>query len=262
MASGMGVGPEEVEPNQMSDDEPRGRTTALAIADAYDAWMLAETTEEKLADLFRVPRHPWGPGTHARYRDRDIFLAGVVMSNLYKAREGADADVWEMMQAEVYRPIGVRHMHGNWTVDGVPLVCWGAYPTVDDMVRVGWLLQDYGAHAGTQILSRAVVREALYEEAARGLPTGAPGTNPGTEGLGKSYHLTLWHEPYIGASGRHFSVCQMHGFGGNSVVLAPNGLVGFRVGTAGHPDAEAMGGIADGLRPFDAHRRGGGGPRL
>ena len=101
-----------------------------------------------------------------------------------------------------------------------------------------------------------------YRTAARGLPTGAPGTNPGTEGLGKSYHLTLWHEPYISASGRHFSVCQMHGFGGNSVVLAPNGLVGFRVGTAGHPDAEAMGGIADGVRPFGAHRRGGGGPRL
>jgi len=44
MATGMGVGPEEVHPNHMSDDEPRGRTTDPEVADDYEEWMLMESS--------------------------------------------------------------------------------------------------------------------------------------------------------------------------------------------------------------------------
>ena len=44
MATGMGVGPEEVQPNHMSDDEPRGRTTDPEVADDYENWMLMESS--------------------------------------------------------------------------------------------------------------------------------------------------------------------------------------------------------------------------
>ena len=44
MATGMGVGPEEVHPNHMSDDEPRGRTTDPDVADDYEEWMLMESS--------------------------------------------------------------------------------------------------------------------------------------------------------------------------------------------------------------------------
>lgn len=168
-----------------------------------------------LANLFKVPSHPWGPGEHARYRDRDLFLAGAAMHSLYELKNGDTGTdgVWGMLCREVYEPIGVLHMHSNTTVDGVPLTAWGSYPTIDDIVKIAGLVQRLGVTLdGQQLLSREVLREALYETGAIcGLPTGKAGTNPGTETLSKTYHLTLWHEPYLSSSGTQYSCPQMHG---------------------------------------------------
>ena len=41
-----------------------------------------------------------------------------------------------MLRRDVYEPIGVLHMHGSSTVDGVPLTAWGSYPTIDDMAKI------------------------------------------------------------------------------------------------------------------------------
>jgi hypothetical protein len=222
----------------------------------------------------RIPSHPWGPGEHARYRDRDLFLAGLAMQSIYRSKEGDhNLNVWEMLCREVYEPIGVLYMHGNATTDGVPLTAWGAYPNVDDMVKIAGLVQRLGVtlDGEQQLLSEEVLREALYEtgEGVVGLPTGASGTNPETKSIPKSYHLTLWHEPYVSSSGGGggggggrrclYSCPQMHGYGGNTVLMSPSGVIGFRVGTAGHPHGvEAMCAIADTLRPFDIHARVGG----
>lgn len=34
----------------MTDDEPRGPRTATEVADAYDDWMLASSSQEKLGE--------------------------------------------------------------------------------------------------------------------------------------------------------------------------------------------------------------------
>ena len=48
-ATGIGVGSENVSPNFMTDDEPRGPTTAPDVADAYEDWMMAMSSQEKLS---------------------------------------------------------------------------------------------------------------------------------------------------------------------------------------------------------------------
>lgn len=39
------------------------------------------------------------------------------------------------------------------------------------------------------------------------------------------------------------------------MLMTPSGVLGFRLGTAGHPHSEGMCAIADVLRPFDEYAR-------
>ena len=123
------------------------------------------TLKAKLAEVFKVPSYPWGPGVHARYRDRDIFTLSAALAGLYRAKEGQDADIWRMMQNEVYRPIGIHHLSMNHTRErdgsGIPILAWGIYVTIDDLAKIAMLLQDGGMHDGVQILSKAGVAEAM-----------------------------------------------------------------------------------------------------
>ena len=67
------------------------------------------------------------------------------MQSIYRSKESDhNLNVWEMLCREVYEPIGVLYMHGNATTDGVPLTAWGAYPNVDDMVKIAGLVQRLG----------------------------------------------------------------------------------------------------------------------
>ena len=252
MATGIGTGP-ITEPNRIGDGDASNDTND-ADFQAYMDWYLAPSATEKLAEVFKAPSYPWGPGKVARYRDRDIFTLAAALDGLYRQKEGADADIWDMMLDEVYRPVAIHHLPVNRTREqdgkGVPLLAWGMYVTVDDIAKIAMLLQNGGAHDGVQLLSRAGVAEALYETDVRGLPTG--GDNE--YGL-QTYHLSLWHDAYATATGRAYSVPHMSGYGGNIVQLMPNGIVGFRFGNGGDKPLERMTVVADAIRPFDRHGR-------
>ncbi|MDH4111039.1 MAG: hypothetical protein OEW35_22430, partial [Gammaproteobacteria bacterium] len=133
---------------------------------------------------------------------------------------------------------------------GTPILAWGLYVSIDDIAKVAMLVQNGGMHEGVQLLSRAGVAEALYETDVRGLPTGESNVHGA-----KTYHLSLWQEPYVTSSGRQYAVPRMSGYGGNIVQLMPNGIVGFRLGSGGDRPLERMTVIADRIRPFDNHSR-------
>jgi hypothetical protein len=205
-------------------------------------------------EVFKIPSYPWGPGEFARYRDRDIFTLSAAIDGLYRKQEGENAYYWQMMLDEVYSPIGIHYMPMSRTREpdgrGVPLLAWGIYLTIDDIGKIAGLLQHGGMHDGVQLLSKAGLAEALYETDARGLPTGEK-----NEHGAKTYHLSLWHENYITASGKLCFAPRMAGYGGNIVQLMPNGFIGFRLGNGGDKPLEQMTIIADEIRPFDEHPR-------
>jgi len=206
--------------------------------------------QEKLDELFKIANYPWGPGEVARYRDRDIFVAAAALDNLYRSKEGDDADLWQMMLDEVFEPIGVHHLPMSRTLEtdrpGVPLLAWGVYATIDDVAKIAGLIQNRGLHESVQLLSKTGLAEALYDTEVRGLPTGGSnrfGTN--------TYHLTVWHENYRSSSGENYTIPTMLGYGGNIVKLMPNGIIGFRMGNGGNKPVEQMIVIADKIQPFD-----------
>ena len=245
MATGIGTGTEKIDPNYISD----GYITS--DQEAFDAWYLTPSNLQKQEHLFRVANHPWGPGEHARYRDRDIYVLAAALDAFHKSKEGPDADLWQMMLDEVYAPLGIHHMPKNRTIEpdgslGVPFLAWGLYMTFDDAAKIGTLLQNAGRHNGEQLLSATKLAEALYQTDIRGLPTGE--SNEYGDG---SYHMTLWHSPYQTLSGEMTFIGEMHGWGGNVISLIPNGMIGIRFGNGGYVPVEGAIRVADHLRPFD-----------
>lgn len=253
MATGIGTGTLNIDPNIIGTGDASNPSNKAGFDD-YMAWYLEPTLAGKLDEVFKIPSYPWGPGEHARYRDRDIFTLSAALESLYREKEGEDADLWHMMVDEVYRPIGIHHISMTRTRElrglGTPILAWGLYVSIDDIAKIAMLLQEGGAHDGVQLLSRAGLAEAMYETDARGLPTGASNIHGA-----KSYHLSLWQEPYVTNSGKTVYAPRMLGYGGNIVQLMPNGIVGFRFGNGDEVPLEQMTIIADKIHPFDDHAR-------
>ena len=80
------------------------------------------------------------------------------------------------MLVEVYRLIDIHHLPKGqiWETDrpSVRLLDWGIYLSVDNIAKIGTLLQNGGKHDGVQLLSKALLAEALYQTDIRGLLTG------------------------------------------------------------------------------------------
>jgi len=244
MATGIGAGSNMISPNHIHDGYLSGDQQE------YDAWYLALSVSEKLDYVFQNSDHHWGPGEHARYRDRDTFTLSAAMDSLLKRREGPDASVWTMMLEEVYRPIGIHRMSTKFTTEkdgqpGVLFLGWALYVTVDDISKISRLLLDSGSHNGKQLLHAGKLAEALYQTEVRGLPTG----NSNAHGPG-SYHMSIWHQSYASDSAAKVSIPGFRGWGGMTVDLIPNGIIAYRLKNGGN-EGLGMVEVANKIKPIE-----------
>ena len=243
MATGVGEGSTRTEPNHTGDGYLIG----------YDDWYTAISKDARIRQVFRASNHPWGPGEVVRYRDQDAFLIGAAMDAFLKHRAGPEADLWEMLEDEVYGPIGVPHAPTNRLVEAdgsltLPQMSQGHYPTVDDLAKIARLLQNGGVHEGEPLLHAGLTAEVLYRTDVRGITFGPP-----VEIGQPSYYLALWHRNYAGEGGCVVDLTRMSGWGGHRVVLFPNGIVAIRISKVTGNEAspvEGLAAVADRLDPF------------
>jgi Beta-lactamase len=225
MATGIGNGSTRREPNDTSD----GYLDA-----SYSRWYEARSTQEKVAALLADGRvYPWGPGQVTRYRDQDMFILGVAMDRFLKSKEGPTADIWSMLRQEVFASIGIHHAPTNRTIEadgsaGHPLMAYGYYPTLSDMVLIARLYQNGGKHGDRQILYAPRIRELLAGPNPRGLPTGEK--LPAGE---TTYTNAFWITSYVAPDDCRVFYPRMIGWGGNIVALMPGGLTGIRLAKSG-----------------------------
>jgi CubicO group peptidase (beta-lactamase class C family) len=232
MATGVGDNrPRPVEPNVIHGDEDQAK---------FENFLVANSRESKLAIAFSYNNYPWGPGEIARYNSINTFVLSAAMDAFLKEKEGPQADIWDMVVEEVYRPIGVQYAPIMRTIEpdggkGLPIFGYGLYPTVDDLAKITTLLQNGGQHEGQQLLHPGKLAEALYQGDALGFPTGQP--SPIGE---QRYNASYWGLPYQNPEGEVITVPYMMGYGGNLVALVPNGLTAFRFADAHNYDVYSM----------------------
>jgi hypothetical protein len=248
MATGIGNGSTKREPNDTND----GYLDA-----SYSNWYEARSTEEKVAALLADGRvYPWGPGQVTRYRDQDMFMLGVAMDHFLKSKEGPTASIWSMLQREVFAPIGIHQAPTNRTIEadgsaGHPLMAYGYYPTISDMVLIARLYQNGGKRGDQQILYAPRIRELLAGASPRGFPTGEKLPVGET-----TYINTFWVTSYVASKDCRVFYPRMIGWGGNIVALMPGGLTGIRIAKSGETadnsevDTSGMAGVANSLSRF------------
>ena len=246
MATGIGDDlPERAAPNVMFADEEGDEKI-------FNGFMEAMSARDKADVCFTAGNYPWDPGEVARYNSCHTFILSMAMDSFLKSMEGADADIWDMILEEVYRPIGIYHAPIMRTIEpdggrGIPQFWVGLYPTVDDVAKVAILLRNGGQYQGQQLLHAGKVAEALRQTDVVGLPTGE--FNDYGEG---TYHMSFWSMPYRSAAGELYQIPYMSGFGGNRVILNPNGVITFQFADAHIYGFESMVKVADGMEAFIA----------
>jgi hypothetical protein len=248
MATGIGNGSTQSKPNDASD----GYLDA-----SYPAWYEARSTRQKLTAMLRDGRvYPWGPNRVTRYRDQDMFILGIAMDRFLKSKEGPAANIWSMLEQEVFAPIGIHRAPTNRTIEadgspGDPLMAYGYYPTIGDMVLIARLYQDGGKRGNKQILYAPRVRALLAGPNPRGFPTGEH--LPAGE---TSYIHAFWVTSYATSNECRVFYPRMIGWGGNIVALMPGGVTGIRLAKSGgtadnsEVDTGGMAQVADALSKF------------
>ena len=247
MATGIGNGSAKREPNNITDGY---------IDPTYDDWYRARSEHAKVAALLATGRaYPWGPGKVARYRDQDMFVLGVAMDRFLKSREGAKADLWSMLENEVFLPIGIRYAPINRTLEadgrpGQPLMAFGYYPTIGDMVKIARLYQNGGRHREMQILYAPRIRALFDARPSIGLPTGTKTR------FGETYYdNAFWMNAFEQGERCRFQYPVMVGWGGNLVALLPKGLTAIRLAKSPKDDEQSgdpsdLAAVGNRLAPF------------
>ena len=215
MASGLGGGTVIANPNNFTVDY---------LDSSYDAWYTAPSAAQKLAEVAKVGNYPWGPGQVARYRDRDMFVLGMALNTFLKSVDGPEADIWNVIRDEVFKPIHIDHAPMNRTVEpdgspGEPIMCWGWYPNLDDLAKVADLLHRRGNYNGEQILHREQT-DALFSIEG----SFAQGISNSNEYGERRYKMGYHYVPY-----KDIYLPYMSGWIGNLIVMLPNGSTAIRV---------------------------------
>jgi hypothetical protein len=159
-----------------------------------------------------------------------------------------------MIEHEVYEPIGIHDATASRTLEaqgeGIPLMGFGVFATIDELVKIGRLYHARGAWGGSQILYAPRIEALRAGTATRGLPTGDRG--PFGETM---YFNAFWHIRYDAQEGCKLYIPQMMGWGSDVVALYPGGVTGIRIAhlpsdSSAQDDPTPMARVANRLVPF------------
>ena len=176
--------------------------------------------DEIIAAAFDWP-HGAPPGTQWVYRTSDTFIVTSAMQNYLDTLEGPDADIFEFVVDEVYKPLkmgpGVftilRTKENNW--QGQPYGGLGMWWIPDDLAKISNFLNvENGTIESVQILQPGMLSAALQQDPKdRGVDR---------DGQGK-YNNAFWADRYKTGFDCELWVPEMLGYSGIVVALFPNG---------------------------------------
>jgi hypothetical protein len=189
-----------------------------------NAFFDAETYASRISAAFNLP-HQAPPGKVWVYHTSDSFILTRAMNNYLVGQQGSDADIFNMVRDEIYRPLllsagALTTVRTDNSLTGAPLGGYGLFWTQDDIAKVGLLLNNQtGKIQDVQVLDPAMLADAMQRNPqARGLDTsGSPVFK---------YRSGLWAKQWDSSDSPEYSCTFwtpfMSGYGGITVVLMPN----------------------------------------
>jgi CubicO group peptidase (beta-lactamase class C family) len=202
-----------VSPGYMTDDD----------SEAMGVFFSAQPYAERMQAALQAPRQS-EPGRLWVYRTSDTFILTRAMHNYLQSKEGSQADIYNYVVDEIYRPLGMgpgafttlRTADDNW--QGQAEGGYGLWWIPDDIAKVGRFLNTAGGKIESeQVLQPEILAAALQkDESDRGVVI---------DGF-RRYNNAFWAKSYSAYSGFgcEFWVPQMLGYSGNVVALFPNGI--------------------------------------
>ncbi len=139
----------------------------------------AQPYDARIAAAFDWPNSA-EPGKHWVYRTSDTFILTRAMHNYLQSQEGPEADIYQFVVDEVYRPLKIgpgayttlRTADNNW--QGQAEGGYGQWWIHDDLAKIATLLNSDGGRVdGVQVLHPDLLAAALQQDAGdRGVEIG------------------------------------------------------------------------------------------
>jgi hypothetical protein len=199
-----------------------------------DPFLNAEPYAEKIKGAFTPFPHKANPGTTFVYQTAATFILTQAMTTYLQQRQGSGADIFNSIRDMVYKPIHLSQgalttLRSDNSPAGKPVGGWGLYFIQDDVAKLGRLLNNNGGMIdGKQVLEPTRLKESLFriaDPASVSLPV-PWSENPSVQNTYR-YHNYFWARHMTPAEFPQyhcdFWVPLMSGYGGNSVLLLPNG---------------------------------------
>lgn len=164
------------------------------------------------------------PGGKFNYGPTNTFVLSYALQKYVERKEGTKVGYWELVKENVLTPLGADYFTVRHTIEpdgeeGIPLLSYGAFPTLDEAAKIAVLLSNEGNHKGRQLLHREKTREALGRSTVAAYSTD-------NDFRGSGYQHGLWSRTV--RSGKcDVEVRYMLGYGENYVVFLPNKAIIF-----------------------------------
>lgn len=187
--------------------------------------ILARTAEESIHNIARLGDYPAGPGEQFNYASTNLFVLSYAMQNYVAAKEGQDVYYWDLVRENVLVPIGANYFTTRHTLEtdsskGIPILAYGALPTLDEAAKIALLLTNDGNYKGQQLLHTGKTQEAFGRTAWTGHTTN-------NDYRGEHYQHSFWSKR-VSTPSCKVNVSYMLGYGGNYVLFFPSKVVVFR----------------------------------
>ena len=143
------------------------------------------------------------------------------LQNYVEEKEGPGIFYWDLVHENVLVPIGaeyftLRHTLENDGSKGIPILAYGAMPTLDEAAKITWLISNEGEYAGQQYLNREKVREALGRTDWAGYTTDERGVT-----YRHSFRSTTFRTSIL----CKVNISYMLGWGANHVLFLPDDVI-------------------------------------
>ena len=201
---------------------------------AETAFLTAESYRERIEDAFKPFPHKAPPGATWVYQSHATFILTQAMNAWLQRQRGSAADIFDSIRDEVYRPIhlslgALTTLRTDNSAAGKPFGSHGLFLIRDDVAKIGRLLNNSGgAIDGRQALDPARLAESLFRTAKPStLGVAVPDVGKAAMPHTFRYHNLFWAKLMTAAEfphlGRDVWAPFMSGYGGNAVVLLPDG---------------------------------------